>query len=221
MPESRSGTPADASAPLPTARPTPDAVRAAAQAVKDAIDAHLSAVEARTGESDPAVQRAFDALQTAAESYDDLLFEAYDEVTPFEFGGAGESAPEGVADLDEAPAVINVFVRRDYAVAEPETLLQAGRAAAREVAAAEDGAQDGAEGPLEEEPESLGAALYELLHLAGVDGLDDAAEDVGLEPLGGTVWCLVGDEGGRPDDNPFDSVDPERLVFRVNELVGD
>jgi len=62
---------------------TPEQVRSAADALKSAIDAHLVAVEARSGENDPMVQAAYDALAAAGEAYDDALFSAYEEVTPF------------------------------------------------------------------------------------------------------------------------------------------
>jgi hypothetical protein len=62
---------------------TPEQVRAAVQALKAALDAHLAAVEARAGENDPNVQAAYDALASAGEAYDDALFSAYEEVTPF------------------------------------------------------------------------------------------------------------------------------------------
>jgi hypothetical protein len=62
---------------------TPEQVRAAIDGLKDALDAHLSAVEHRAGENDPNVQASYDALALAGESYDDALFSAYEEVTPF------------------------------------------------------------------------------------------------------------------------------------------
>ncbi len=64
------------------AQPTAAEVRAAAEAVKAAIDRHLDAVERRTGDDDPAVYEAFNSLAAAAEVYDELLYDRYDEVTP-------------------------------------------------------------------------------------------------------------------------------------------
>lgn len=75
---------------------TPSAVRAAAEAVKVAIDAHLRAVEHRNGDNDPQVQIAYDALAAAAEAYDDALFAAYEEVTPF-----GSDDDDDDDDIDE------------------------------------------------------------------------------------------------------------------------
>ena len=62
---------------------TPEQVRAAVDGLKSALDAHLAAVESRAGENDPHVQAAYDALASAGEAYDDALFSAYEEVTPF------------------------------------------------------------------------------------------------------------------------------------------
>ena len=57
-------------------------VRAAAERLKSAIDRHLEACIDKGGEEDPAVQAAYDALREAAESYDDVLFDSFEEVTP-------------------------------------------------------------------------------------------------------------------------------------------
>jgi hypothetical protein len=62
---------------------TPEQVHAAVAGLKAALDAHLAAVESRAGENDPHVQAAYDALASAGETYDDALFSAYEEVTPF------------------------------------------------------------------------------------------------------------------------------------------
>lgn len=80
---------------------TPDQVRAAVAGLKSALDAHLAAVEARAGENDPNVQAAYDALASAGEAYDDALFSAYEEVTPF---GPVESDDEDDEDDEEADA---------------------------------------------------------------------------------------------------------------------
>lgn len=221
-PSSRGASPASlpdgsSGGPNGSGGPTPEAVRAAAEQVKNAIDRHLAAVETRTGEQDPAVQSAFEALQSAAEAYDDLLYEVYDEVTPFEVGG-GEGGPQALADI-EIPPVVSLFLRRDYALADPDALLEAGRGAHRAIVSA------GMAGEDEPEPDHLGAALYVLFQAAGVDGLDENAEDAGLEPLRGTVWFVAGDEGtvarmSDPDADPFDDADANRLIYRVDEVVG-
>ena len=206
--------PDGAAAPPPTAAD----VRTAADRLKSAIDLHLSAVESRTGENDPDVQAAFDALQAASESYDDLLFEVYDEVTPFE-NVTGDELPEDDLDPEENPPVVSLFVRRDYALAEPQALLEAGRSAHAAIVEAGFATED------EEEPTHLGSALYTLFNAAGVDGLDDSAPTAGLEPLGGTVWFVAGDEATPetrtdPDTSPFAGVDEKRLIYRVDEVVG-
>ncbi len=74
---------------------SPEVVYAALGAFKAALDAHLRAVEARTGENDPLVQTAYDALAAAAETYDDALFSGFEEVTPF-------GPVEGLDEADES-----------------------------------------------------------------------------------------------------------------------
>jgi hypothetical protein len=78
---------------------TPEQVRAAVAGLKVALDAHLAAVESRAGENDPHVQAAYDALASAGETYDDALFSAYEEVTPF---GPVESDAEDEDEDDDA-----------------------------------------------------------------------------------------------------------------------
>jgi hypothetical protein len=76
---------------------TSEQVRSTLDALKTALESHLAAVEARAGENDPRVQAAYDALASAAEAYDDALFSAYEEVTPF---GPVETADDD-EELDE------------------------------------------------------------------------------------------------------------------------
>ncbi len=77
---------------------TAEQVRAAIEVLKAALDAHLTAVEARSGENDPRVQAAYDALASAGEAYDDALFAAYEEVTPF---GPAETVDDEELDEDD------------------------------------------------------------------------------------------------------------------------
>ena len=84
------------------AQPAAAEVRAAVDAVKAALDRHLEAIENRTGEDDPAVFAAFEALASAAENYDELLYDAYDEVTPLEvFHGDDDDDDDEDDDEDE------------------------------------------------------------------------------------------------------------------------
>src|SRR3954464_5798502 len=57
--------------------------RAARDRLLAALGAHLQAPSRRTGEADPAVVSAYQTLADAFETYDEALYAAYDEVTPF------------------------------------------------------------------------------------------------------------------------------------------
>lgn len=190
------------------ARPTPEQVRVAAEDLKAAIDRHLDAVIRRQGEADPDVFEAFDALAAAAETYDELLYEVYDEVTPFE-------VPEGSDDEGEEPAepeALSVFIRRDYHVADPDTLIES----AREAAAAEEGPEDEA-GRIP--VTGIVAAAAVLFDTYEPDEIHARCEELGLWPGDDTLWLVtepIPAESGEWLENPFGDVDTRRVVYRVD-----
>ncbi|MEU3298514.1 hypothetical protein ABZ729_01600 [Streptomyces sp. NPDC006678] len=199
----------DASAP---AQPTAAEVRAAAEAVKAALDRHLEAVERRTGEDDPAVYAAFNALAAAAEAYDERLYDRYDEVTPFEIPGADDSMPPYTGP--DEPNALSVLIRRDYAVVEPQRLLaQAQRIAdldRDETADEVSGAVVGA---------SVHAALGVLFGEFEPDEIASRHKEFGLEEGDSTLWVAAADEPSEPGEwlaTPFDQADPERVVCRFD-----
>ncbi|MEU8586312.1 hypothetical protein AB0C59_04790 [Streptomyces sp. NPDC048664] len=189
------------------AQPTAADVRAAAEAVKTALDRHLAAVERRTGEDDPAVHEAFNELAAAAEEYDELLYDRYDEVTPFEIPGVDEPLPPYTGP--EEPNAVSVLIRRDYAVAEPHRLL----AQAQRVEAA-----DQERG----EVSSAGTVHGALGVLFGEFEPDEIASrhrEFGLEEGDSTLWVAAEDEPSEPGEwleSPFDLADPQRVVCRFD-----
>ncbi|OIK03794.1 hypothetical protein [Streptomyces monashensis] len=191
------------------AQPTAAEVRAAAEAVKTALDRHLAAVERRSGEDDPAVSEAFNQLAAAAEVYDELLYDRYDEVTPFEIPGAEELPPYAGP---EEPNAISVLIRRDYAVAEPQRLL----AQAQRVEAAEydesGGPADGAAGTV---PGALGVLFGEF----EPDEIASRHKEFGLEEGDSTLWVTAADEPAEPGEwleTPFEHIDPQGVVCRFD-----
>lgn len=60
-----------------------DDPRAALDQFIASLERHFTAASQRRSELDPAVVEAYDALAAAFERYDEALFTAYDEVTPF------------------------------------------------------------------------------------------------------------------------------------------
>ncbi|MFJ3881920.1 hypothetical protein ACIPW5_31320 [Streptomyces sp. NPDC090077] len=187
------------------ALPTVAEVRAAAEAVKAALDRHLAAVESRIGDEDPAVYAAFNELAAAAEEYDELLYDRYDEVTPFEIPTPETGVPyTGPAE----PAAFSVLIRRDYAVVEPARLIaQAERVAAhdRDAELLDDGGTAGALGVLfgEYEPDEI-ASRY---------------KDFGLEEGDSTLWIAALEEVAEPGDwlnSPFGQTDPQDVLHRFD-----
>ncbi|MFB7517091.1 hypothetical protein [Streptomyces sp. NPDC056144] len=194
------------------AQPTAAEVRAAAEAVKAALDRHLAAVERRTGDDDKAVYEAFNALAAAAEEYDELLYDRYDEVTPFEIPGADDALPP-YAGPDE-PHALSLLIRRDYAVADPQRLF----AQARRVAEAE-GEDDRAAGVAARAGVSPLAALGVLFGEYEPDEIASRHAEFGLEEGDSTLWVTAADELPEPGewlDAPFEHADPERIVCRFD-----
>ncbi|MFM9595638.1 hypothetical protein ACKI1J_25280 [Streptomyces scabiei] len=188
------------------AQPTAAEVRAAAEAVKTALDRHLAAVERRSGEDDPAVYEAFNELAAAAEEYDELLYDRYDEVTPFEIPGTEDMPPY---TGPEEPGALSVLIRRDYTVAEPQRLL----AQAQRVEAAEEPAGS------EEAASTVHGALGLLFGEFEPDEIVSRHKEFGLEEGDSTLWVTAADDSAEPGEwleAPFDGVDPQRVVCRFD-----
>ncbi|GGJ01915.1 hypothetical protein [Streptomyces brasiliensis] len=190
------------------AQPTAAEVRAAAEAVKTALDRHLAAVERRSGEDDPAVYEAFNQLAAAAEVYDELLYDRYDEVTPFEIPGTEDSLPPYAGP--EEPNALSVLIRRDYAVAEPQRLL----AQAQRVEAADYDSGGGTEAS-----GTVHGALGILFGEFEPDEIASRHKEFGLEEGDSTLWVTAADEPAEPGEwleAPFEQIDPQRVVCRFD-----
>ncbi|MFF9818885.1 hypothetical protein [Streptomyces sp. NPDC014006] len=189
------------------AQPTAAEVRAAAEAVKTALDRHLAAVERRSGEDDPDVYEAFNQLAAAAEAYDELLYDRYDEVTPFEIPGADDSLPPYTGP--EEPNALSVLIRRDYAVAQPQRL----RAQAQRIEAAdEESTGEGISG-------TVHGALGILFGEFEPDEIASRHKEFGLEEGDSTLWVVAADEPAEPGEwleAPFEQIDPQRAVCRFD-----
>ncbi|MEU9141447.1 hypothetical protein AB0D33_36865 [Streptomyces sp. NPDC048404] len=193
-------------------QPTAAEVRAAAEAVKTALDRHLAAVERRTGDDDPDVYEAFNELAAAAEEYDELLYDRYDEVTPFEIPGGDDTLPPYTGP--EEPNALSVVIRRDYAVVEPQRLLaQAQRVeAVEEDGATADEGFDAASG-------TVHGALGVLFGEFEPDEIASRHKEFGLEEGDSTLWVTAADEPAEPGEwleTPFESIDPQRVVCRFD-----
>lgn len=193
------------------AQPTAAEVRAAAEAVKAALDRHLAAVENRTGDDDPAVYDAFNALAVAAETYDERLYDRYDEVTPFEIPGADEALPPYAGP--EEPNALSVLIRRDYAVVEPHRLL----AQAHRIAAAE--SDEVVPQDAQSAASSVHAALGVLFAEYEPDEIVSQHKEFGLEEGDSTLWVSALEdlpEAGEWLSAPFEQADPQRVVIRFD-----
>ncbi|MFF7989507.1 hypothetical protein ACFZDG_06900 [Kitasatospora xanthocidica] len=192
------------------AQPTIAEVRAAAEAVKAAIDRHLEAVSSPNTADDPAVSAAYEQLATAAIAYDQLLYEAYDEVTPFEI--PGDEGPGGYHGPDQ-PEAISVLIRRDYHVVDPERL----RAQAERLDESLTPGGAGASG--------VNAAIGVLFGEYEPDEIAARSEEFGLEEADSTLWVAAAEptEPGEWLPEPFEHADPQLLIcrFDVSEVYDD
>lgn len=192
------------------AQPTAAEVRAAAEAVKAALDRHLAAVENRTGDDDPAVYAAFNDLAAAAEAYDERLYDRYDEVTPFEIPGVEDSLPPYAGPAQ--PNALSVLIRRDYAVADPSDCSP--RHSASPPPKATTRHRGGRRGRRRRQ---RGARRAVRRVRTGRDRLPPQ----GVRPGGGRLHPVGG--GGRRTagagewlSTPFDQADPSRVVCRFD-----
>jgi len=203
-------------------QPSAADVRAAAEAVKNAVDRHLEAVErretlgtdapARVAAADAAVYAAFDELAAAGETYDELLYETYDEVTPFEIPG-GDTMPSYAGP--EEPRALSVFVRRDYTVVEPPRLLAQAQRVTDLDPESSDAAEDGGGGAAR----SVHAALGVLFGEYEPDEIATRYKEFGLDEGDATLWVSAQDEAAEPGEwlsAPFDQADPERIICRFD-----
>jgi hypothetical protein len=199
---------------------------AALEKVIDAARGHLAAVKAADGRvDDDGVWRAYVELNNASYDYDELLLDAFGEVTPWDVDaidpddadrhfGAGVDEEDAETADDPYPTVISVRQRRDYRVPSVAGLIRVAQEA-RESAAA-------AEGEPEEQVESVSEALLELLQSG--DGSLGALDIPELEPLDGIV--AVAEVGIALDldtfedtdgAGPFELLEGDRLVGRLDE----
>ena len=151
------------------------------------------------------VYEAFNQLAAAAETYDELLYDRYDEVTPFEIPGA-EDAPPYTGP--EEPAAVSVLIRRDYAVVEPQRL----RAHAQRIEAADDDESTEASG-------TVHGALGLLFGEFEPDEIASRHKEFGLEEGDSTLWVAASDEPTEPGEwleSPFEQVDPQQVVCRFD-----
>lgn len=194
--------------------------------VIEAARAHLAAVKAAEGRvDDDDVWQAYVALNNASFEYDELLLDAYGEVTPWDVEaidpdsadqrfGVGLGGLDGNEPSDPHPQVISVRQRRDYRVPSVAALFRVADAARRSAAEEDD--------PAPEQVQSVGEAVLELLQSG--DGSLGGLDVPELEPLDGVVTVTevatpldleaYGEEDGV---GPFHAGPDDRLVGRLDE----
>ncbi len=196
---------------------------AALERVISAARDHLSAVKAAEGRTDDdQVWRAYVELNNASFEYDELLLDAFGEVTPWDVDAIDPDeadkqfgVPGDGGDLDDPhPRVVSVRQRRDYRVPSVSALLRLAESARR--------ASPHTEGDSTEPVESVGEALLELMQ-AG-DGSLGALDIPELESLNGVVVVAEVDAGLDPEryedsdgTGPFELDSGDRIVDRLDE----
>jgi hypothetical protein len=195
---------------------------AALDKVVEKMRAHLAAVKAADGRiDDDTVWKCYVELNNASFAYDDLLLEAYGEVTPWDVDVIDpEMADEklgAMADLatatDPHSFVVSVRQRRDYRVPSVAALIRAATTVRKDAMGEEAGA--------DEPVESVGEAVLELLQSG--DGSLAALDVPELEPLDGVVAVAEVEAGLDLDaydeadgTGPF-TLETGRVVGRLDE----
>ncbi len=199
---------------------------AALEKVFTAARAHLAAVKAAEGRiDDDGVWRAYVELNNASYDYDQLLLDAFSEVTPWDVDaidpdeadrqfGVGLTDEEDEEPDDPYPHLVSVRQRRDYRVPSVGALIRVAEAARRTSPQAEDEPT--------EPVESVSEAVLELLQSG--DGSLGALDLPELEPLDGIVTVVEVEAGLDLDAyDEADGVGPftigagDRLVGRLDE----
>jgi hypothetical protein len=196
----------------------------ALERVVTAAREHLAAVKAADGRTDDdEVWRSYVTLNNASFAYDELLLDAFGEVTPWdveaidpdeadrEFGVGSDDEP-----TDPYPRVVSVRQRRDYTVPSVGALLRIAEAARRAVQQSDED-----DGPVEP-VETVGEAVLELMQ-AG-DGSMAALDVPELESLNGVVVVAEVSTALAPetysDDEavaPFALASDDRVLDRLDE----
>jgi hypothetical protein len=199
---------------------------AALEKVVAAARGHLAAVKAAEGRiDDDGVWRAYVELNNASYEYDELLLDAFGEVTPWDvdaidpdeadrqFGVGLTEDDEDAAD-DPYPHVVSVRQRRDYRVPSVGALIRVAEAARRAAPHTDDEPA--------EPVESVSEAVLELLQSG--DGSLGALDVPELEPLDGIVAVAEVDVALNLDAfdetdgaGPFTIGTGDRLVGRLDE----
>ncbi len=182
--------------------------RTALSRLHAALDAHLDAVEARTGENDPAVQAAFLDLREAAGDFDAIMFTEHDEVTPFDLPELTDDDEDDDEDSVYGPRV-SVISRWDFTIMDPEQLI----------AHAED--------MVGEEIGDAATAVTLLAHLGARLGLAAGgnAKQVGLFWHGTVTMGMkcgpteLGDAW--VDGDTFDNVDPDESLCYITDALNE
>jgi hypothetical protein len=197
-------------------------LNSALERVISAARDHLTAVKAADGRTDDdQVWRAYVELNNASFEYDELLLDAFGEVTPWDVDAIDpEEAERQFADAgagagdDPHPRVVSVRQRRDYRVPSVAALLRLAESARQAVSRAD--------GEPVEPVESVGEALLELMQ-AG-DGSLGALDIPELESLNGVVVVAEVETGLDPETyedadgaGPFQLSAGDRLVDRLDE----
>jgi hypothetical protein len=201
-------------------------LEAALEKVVEAARAHLAAVQAAGGRiDDDGVWRAYVELNNASYEYDELLLDAFGEVTPWDVDAIDPDEADrrfgvGLTDEDEDgaddphPHVVSVRQRRDYRVPSVAALIRVAQEARRS-------APPASVEPLES-VDSVSEALLELLQSG--DGSLGALDIPELDPLDGIV--AVAEVRSALDLDAFDETDGtgpfalgegDRLVGRLDE----
>lgn len=209
--------------------PTDAEIDSALDAVIVAARAHLALLRADDRSTEQQVARAYVSLNNATVRYDDLLSQAYDEVTPWdveylepEEGADTDAAtppPVSATAAESGSTTICVRQRRDFLVPDIAALLHLGTHQRQRNWSEHD--PDYAQTPVS----NLGDAVYELVQagdgsLASLDAYPELVPGNGVLLVNTVTDPLTfGEAAQSEEDEPFRLRPGDALLYRLDEEI--
>ncbi len=180
----------------------------AGEAAIAALRSHLAVVAATASSSEePAIDASAEDVRLAFLAMSDAEFNYSSTLAPFSLL---ELDDDDAQDIETDHDKVSIMFRRDFRLTSESALIEAGKEAFAKVSP--DEAPDAAD----EDISDLGRAIYQIVHVGGVDALSDVA---GIEPVVGIMLALGRNELLTEEDVDELLDDPAELFAGEGEII--